>query len=1770
MIETTRMWSLAELLGTKKKKKKRIPKGQSVSQELQTTLNNEMGELEKTLKGIVSNEVLTDFFKVKKTPYVSGWETVVEGNIYRTTGIAPYYSIPPSTLFVGKYYETIKKKFNVFEDPESVPTTQDPMVVDIKDIAKTTHFSVSFSCSYNGWVKSNKFLITFRLNAKELEFVTSVLSKGNREPIIQNIFSDFWVTRTIDPIYDMSYKVEKIDKSGTIKLFDGSLFFIPDDPSNFDRRAEFLKIYQDKGTPPKTFPILLDIKREALIQTDTTGAITTFSLSGSMPVVDEDLKKLLENTLNDGVTSGTGSSIFRIWDARRHLDTKQLDFIAQNSDVPMNTLQDKGQLLPFLREVKKVYEDRKDGVLRSNYLRVMGYVQALIQNAKRYRTIAKNVEVKRRAFNSATGKDVPPVPNMGTHFVFLPHQAEIIAKLDKAKETAVLDVGTGGGKTPTVLIDAVALIQKGEIKRPLIVMPKKLIGQWIGEVDFFSGGQINPIAITTETVKSWGEEKMTKMCKSAPPNTIFLTSYSYLTLDKRINPFAKKVKSYIFPKVEWIKELIAPDFVCLDECFLGDTYVLIDYDKAVTMEEIYNNPKITHILSYDLKSKQIVKKKIKKKLRYDITKKDKFAAVNIHDKKREIEASQYMTPKHGFFLKDGTEKPADELDSGDELITYNGKFTACKSCEYCGELVPCGQAYKSHLMSAHKEETGLGVKVKCPHCSKVCTRGSLYKHIMFKHNPTSEAAQAVRKQKSEDHLDFYKTKKGKEVKQAASQRMLKNNPMRQKEVREKAGIGVSKAFWSKSAKERNKQVKRFMQAPLHSNNKMNKVETRVNDVGIKGLIYTGNGGYWVTLNPKKLKRTEKSGFSKDKSYQKNPDFIYVPYKCGTCTHFQECKDILTIRVNSNPCSKYKPVKTFRSNKVVEVMDLEYWHNRDEACLVKKMYKRKGIDCLVLNSKTSTRRLRGKIESFINNHYVEVTDCKSRGGGAALATKGQKYKYDLNITGSHNYFVLFDRGIRVRGERVPGKDKLKNSIPILVHNSHFIKKPSSIRSQACMALRDAPYRRIATGTLITNNPPDLIGQIAFLDPSALGDKKAFNERYAAEYSEKTGKVYRWKSEDIEGVDAADMIREDLRNNTFYLMYREKDWAALLPEISYGYHFVDMTSIQKKIYGALVTEMMEEILGDPLLSKKWAEFSAGEEDLDSLNSPRLLGKMAKLEQFITAPDHFQSKSYEDKAGFVYTLDNPVDKISPKLKMIDELIGKSIAAGSKCIVGVHYKFCARHLAENSIYSSSAVYYDAGEDAAIERFKTDKDIKVLFAVLISITEGMNLQIADRIILADVDWTPGKYKQLVARIYRPYLDKKTGKNLNENKHVSVDVVLANNSADALKYCHQTRKKLYNSKVMEKSPIKPPPPLVLSEDNLHASMSAFGRAYLDSDKEYNGWLLSEVNEQKAKGNAKLIPVKHTPPIEGSRSVDVPWVSGMDTPLDVEGTSMTLWAKGKKINLLRLKQGSDASKEERSEIKKNFFDLVVKTQWGEGRVVGMSARTVTVKYPDGTKKRVKFNMAVVLEKTVLEGEKKKEKRKKKETEKKERDYRTKIGLVLYNNIPTLLASLKDTDNEDLKDLGFVYQGPYWILRVKNQKFGDEVLKRLQKKFTIKGLREIKRIIAQMKGTRIDIKTFEIPDTKIFFKRKHLLAKKGILKMYSVVKGDKVFLVIDKATNKGSFASYKFKDKLGYWYYFAKRKPDIKKTIKNIEKKLELEITNRKHLEKQAKDLKIVIG
>jgi hypothetical protein len=58
-------------------------------------------------------------------------------------------------------------------------------------------------------------------------------------------------------------------------------------------------------------------------------------------------------------------------------------------------------------------------------------------------------------------------------------------------------------------------------------------------------------------------------------------------------------------------------------------------------------------------------------------------------------------------------------------------------------------------------------------------------------------------------------------------------------------------------------------------------------------------------------------------------------------------------------------------------------------------------------------------------------------------------------------------------------------------------------------------------------------------------------------------------------------------------------------------------------------------------------------------------------------------------------------------------------------------------------------GEDN-IEQFKYNDDVQILIANEQAIAEGLNLQMASRIIRVDTPWSPGEYEQSTARIFRP------------------------------------------------------------------------------------------------------------------------------------------------------------------------------------------------------------------------------------------------------------------------------------------------------------------------------------------------------------------------------------------------------------------------------------
>ena len=141
-------------------------------------------------------------------------------------------------------------------------------------------------------------------------------------------------------------------------------------------------------------------------------------------------------------------------------------------------------------------------------------------------------------------------------------------------------------------------------------------------------------------------------------------------------------------------------------------------------------------------------------------------------------------------------------------------------------------------------------------------------------------------------------------------------------------------------------------------------------------------------------------------------------------------------------------------------------------------------------------------------------------------------------------------------------------------------------------------------------------------------------------------------------------------------------------------------------------------------------------------------------------------------------PAELVSTKVFKVDEIIKKNsekpvteaekkLLKGAppprKVMVLVEDKASAMTLRENSRYKNESVYYSASEVAALERFKTDPKIKVLFGVAQSLRVGHNLQMVNCMIVCKCPYAPGDLGQELARAFR----------IGQKQPVDVHIILA-------------------------------------------------------------------------------------------------------------------------------------------------------------------------------------------------------------------------------------------------------------------------------------------------------------------------------------------------------------------------------------------------------------
>jgi SNF2 family DNA or RNA helicase len=174
------------------------------------------------------------------------------------------------------------------------------------------------------------------------------------------------------------------------------------------------------------------------------------------------------------------------------------------------------------------------------------------------------------------------------------------------------------------------------------------------------------------------------------------------------------------------------------------------------------------------------------------------------------------------------------------------------------------------------------------------------------------------------------------------------------------------------------------------------------------------------------------------------------------------------------------------------------------------------------------------------------------------------------------------------------DYFRGQTLFVVDESQKIKNVSAKRTKSLLALRlKAAYRRIMTGTPVTQSPLDVYSQFMFLDPAILGFTSfyAFKGYYAQTVKHRAtdaaGHLYEY--EEIVGYKHLEELTSRLRSRSFRVTKQE---CLDLPEKIYTRLIVELSAEQRRLYKELRQNMVmtigSEVIPVPLMLTRLLRF------------------------------------------------------------------------------------------------------------------------------------------------------------------------------------------------------------------------------------------------------------------------------------------------------------------------------------------------------------------------------------------------------------------------------------------------------------------------------------------------------------------------------------------------------------------------------------------------------
>lgn len=289
--------------------------------------------------------------------------------------------------------------------------------------------------------------------------------------------------------------------------------------------------------------------------------------------------------------------------------------------------------------------------------------------------------------------------------------------------------------------------------------------------------------------------------------------------------------------------------------------------------------------------------------------------------------------------------------------------------------------------------------------------------------------------------------------------------------------------------------------------------------------------------------------------------------------------------------------------------------------------------------------------------------------------------------------------------------------LIVDEGHYIKNRRAARSKTIFKLAQTiPYTWILTGSLVMNRPDELWMLLHTLDRKRFRSYWKFVEEYCElEYNPWSG------SKKPVGIKpgASALLAEVLAP---IILRRTRDAVDLPPLTRETIHVV-LAGVQKDIY-----------------DKMLHEFYVLTDEAGFLHAPTVLAQLTRLRQIVCTPALLGGPDKSAKTDAILDL---VDQYASDHKI---LVFSAFAT--------YIKNLTSKLQEYGAVSITGDASAANRDQSVRAFSEDPQCRVLSGTYGAMGEGLNLQAADIVILADKDWVPANIEQAELRAHRRGQDK--------------------------------------------------------------------------------------------------------------------------------------------------------------------------------------------------------------------------------------------------------------------------------------------------------------------------------------------------------------------------------------------------------------------------------